>query len=317
MIYCLKRSKGGRHVNLTRIQYFVEVARRENFSQAAKALYVSQPNLSKQISLMEQELGFDLFRRVGKTVHLTQAGHYLYEKFKDLPDYTAQAIAHAHALSRGDVGNLSVGILEGQDVNLAMSQALSRLHQDYPDGVVELERNSFRNLRGGLENCRFDVIITLGFEVEGRRDWKWESLRTQRGAIAVNRRNPLADKPDLTLSDLKNEDFVAISKDESPGGYDQLLIQCANSGFYPNIVREANSLESLLLCVETGLGVALIDRNTRLEHNDAVRIVNIPDSRRSDVVAVWQAEDCNPMIRHLIDELKEAGEDPGCPTYSA
>lgn len=52
-------------MNLTRIQYFVEVARRENFSQAAKALYVSQPNLSKQVALMEQELGFDLFRGWG------------------------------------------------------------------------------------------------------------------------------------------------------------------------------------------------------------------------------------------------------------
>ena len=113
-------------MNLTRIQYFVEVARRENFSQAAKALYVSQPNLSKQIALMEQELGFDLFRRVGKSVHLTQAGQYLYEQFKDLPERTAQAIAHAHALSRGDMGNLSVGVLEGQDVNLSMSRALAR-----------------------------------------------------------------------------------------------------------------------------------------------------------------------------------------------
>lgn len=295
-------------MNLTRIQYFVEVARRENFSQAAKALYVSQPNLSKQISLMEQELGFDLFRRVGKSVHLTQAGQYLYEQFKGLPEYTAQAIAHAHALSRGDVGNLSVGILEGQDVNIAMSRTIAQLHRKFPDVVVELERNSFRNLRNGLDNCRFDVIITLGFEVEGRRDWSWESLRMQRGAIAINRAHPLADKKDLSLADMKAESFVAISKDESPGGYDQLLIQCASCGFYPNIVREANTLESLLLCVETGIGVALIDRNTRLESNETVRIVTIPGSKRSDVVAVWQTDNFNPMIRHLIDELLEAGE---------
>lgn len=294
-------------MNLTRIQYFVEVAKRENFSQAAKALYVSQPNLSKQISLMEQELGFDLFRRVGKTVHLTQAGQYLYEKFKDLPEYTAQAIAHAHALSRGDVGNLSVGILEGQDINIAMSRSLARLHKKFPDVVVDLERNSFRNLRSGLDNCRFDVIITLSFELEGRRDWVSQSLLEQRGGIAINRGHPLAQKEELTLADLKNEPFVAISKEESPGGYDQLLIQCASAGFYPNIVREASTLESLLLCVETGIGVALIDRNTRLENDESVRIVTIPGSKRSDVVAVWQADNYNPMIRHLINELTEQG----------
>lgn len=295
-------------MNLTRIQYFVEVAKRENFSQAAKALYVSQPNLSKQISLMEQELGFDLFRRVGKTVHLTQAGQYLYEKFKDLPEYTAQAIAHAHALSRGDVGNLSVGILEGQDVNISMSRSLARLRKKFPEVVIDLERNSFRNLRNGLDNCRFDVIITLGFEVEGRREWTSQSLLEQRGAIAINRDHPLAKKDELTLADLRNEPFVAISKEESPGGYDQLLIQCASAGFYPNIVREASTLESLLLCVETGIGVALIDRNTRLENGESVRIVNIPGSKRSDVVAVWQTDNFNPMIRHLVRELMRADE---------
>jgi DNA-binding transcriptional LysR family regulator len=290
-------------MNLTRIQYFVEVAKRENFSQAAQALYVSQPNLSKQISLMEQELGFDLFRRVGKTVHLTQAGRYLYEKFKDLPEYTAQAIAHAHALSRGDVGNLSVGILEGQDINTAVSHALSQLRQDFPEVEVELERNSFRNLRNGLDSCRFDAIITLSFELDGRREWASQRLLAQEGAIAINRRNPLAEKEDLRLEDLERESFVAIAKEESPGGYDQLLIQCAAAGFYPNIVREASTLESLLLCVETGMGAAIVDRNTRLENDGAVRVVPLPGSRRSDVVAVWQADNPNPMIGQLVNML--------------
>ncbi len=295
-------------MNLIRIQYFVEVAKHENFSRAAQALYVSQPNLSKQISLMEQELGFDLFRRVGKSVRLTQAGQYLYEQFKDLPEYTAQAIAHAHALSRGDMGNLTVGILEGQDVNLAMSRALQRLHEKYPEATVELERNSFRNLRSGLINCRFDMILTLGFEL-GEPDWEFKCLREQRGAIAINRRNPLSEKPDLCLKDLKDEPFVAISREESPGGHEQLREQCARFGFVPNIVREAGTLESLLLCVETGLGVALIDRNTRLENDEQVRIVAIPDSKRSDVVAVWQRDNFNPMVSHLVEELLNSEED--------
>lgn len=298
-------------MNLIRIQYFVEVAKRENFSQAAKALYVSQPNLSKQISLMEQELGFELFRRVGKTVRLTQAGQYLYEKFRDLPEYTAQAIAHAHALSRGDRGNLTVGVLEGQDVNLAMSRALLRLYGKYPGIEVELERNSFRNLRTGLSSSRFDMIITLGFELEGQSDWEYRCLREQRGAIAINRRNPLAEKGDLSLGDLKDEAFVAISREESPSGYDQLLEQCASFGFVPKIVREASTLESLLLCVETGLGVALIDRNTRLENDESVRIVAVPDSKRSDVVAVWQSGNFNSMVSHLVDELMEQEEPSG------
>lgn len=75
---------------------------------------------------MEQELGFQLFQRVGKSIYLTQAGEYLYEQFKELPDYCAQAIAQATALSRGDVGSLSVGILEGQDINRALNDRAGR-----------------------------------------------------------------------------------------------------------------------------------------------------------------------------------------------
>lgn len=80
---------------------------------------------------------------MGKSVHLTQAGQYLYEQFKDLPERTAQAIAHAHALSRGDMGNLSVGVLEGQDVNLSMSRALARLRKKFPEVTVELGAQQF------------------------------------------------------------------------------------------------------------------------------------------------------------------------------
>ena len=134
-------------MNLTRIQYFVEVAKLENFSKAAQALYVSQPNLSKQIALMEQELGFALFRRSGKNIQLTRAGQYLYERWKDLPADISRAIGHAEALSRGDEGSLSIGVAEGQDVNFFLASRIASLRERCPGVTIEMERNNFRNLR--------------------------------------------------------------------------------------------------------------------------------------------------------------------------
>lgn len=294
-------------MNLMRIQYFVEVARSENFSEAARKLYTSQPNLSRQIALMEQELGFELFHRVGRSIYLTQAGQYLYEQFKDIPERTAQAIAHAGALARGDVGNLRVGVLEGQEINTFFSERLRRISAERSDLTLEMERNSFSNLRSGLLQCRYDLIITLSFELEdleAMQAMEHDILLVQHGAIAISRKNPLASKKDLTLLDLKDEPFVAISYHESPAGYRQLLVQCAKVGFEPRISRQANTLESLLLCVEAGMGVALLDCNTRLEHNENVRMVPVPNSDESHVIAVWQADNRNPAIRRLVEELK-------------
>lgn len=299
-------------MNLTRIQYFIEVAKLENFSKAAQALYVSQPNLSKQVGLMEQELGFDLFRRVGKNVQLTRAGQYLYEQLKDLPEYTARAIAHAEALSRGEEGKLSIGVLEGQDVNFSLSGGIAQMQERCPGVAIEMERNSFRNLRLGLDRGTYDVLFTLEFELRGKEEWDSLVLFRQPGAIAISRSHPLAGKEKLTIDDFREEPFVAISREDSPGGYDLLLEQCARSGFTPHIVRETSTLESLLLCVEMGVGVALLDRNTRLERNDAVRLITVPDSAAAGLVAVWRRDNQNPMIPRLVEALsqRQAGDPP-------
>lgn len=294
-------------MNLMRIQYFVEVAKSENFSEAARKLYTSQPNLSRQIAVMEQELGFALFHRVGRSIYLTQAGQYLYEQFKDIPDLAANAIAHASALARGDVGDLRVGVLEGQEINKIFTERLRRISEERPDLSLQVERNSFSNLRNGLLQCRYDLIITLSFELEdlaAAEPVEHEILLPQSGSIAVSRKHPLADKEDLVLADLKNESFIAISQEESPAGYRQLIDQCAKAGFDPNITRQANTLESLLLCVEANMGITLLDCNTRLQHDNNVRIIPLPESDESHLVAVWQSSNRNPAIRRLAEELK-------------
>lgn len=292
-------------MNLMRIKYFVEVAKWGSFSKAAQTLYVSQPNLSRQIALMEQEVGFALFHRSGKSIQLTRAGEYLYGQFRDLPELTERAIAHAEAISRRDAGSLSIGVLEGQDVNAFLSGRINSLREQDPNLVIELERNSFRNLRQGLDRGTYDVLFTLEFELEGQADWESLTLFQQPGAIVISRAHPLAERDNLTIEDFRNEPFVAISREDSPGGYNLLLKQCGECGFIPNIVRETATLESLFLCVEMGIGVALLDRNTRLERNTALRIIDIPESRASGLVAVWRKDNRNPMLPALIEALSK------------
>ena len=290
-------------MNLMRIKYFVEVAKWGSFSKAAQMLYVSQPNLSRQIALMEQEVGFELFHRTGKTIQLTRAGEYLYGQFRDLPELTERAIAHAETISRREESSISIGVLEGQDVNAFLSDRINSLREQEPKLLVELERNSFRNLRQGLDRGTYDVLFTLEFELEGRDDWESVILFQQPGAIVLSRSHPLADRDNLTIEDFRNEPFVAISRENSPGGYDLLLKQCAECGFTPNIVRETATTESLFLCVEMGMGVAILDRNTRLERNTALRIIDIPGSRAAGLVAVWRKDNRNPMVPALIEAL--------------
>ncbi|MGB4660933.1 MAG: LysR family transcriptional regulator [Mobilitalea sp.] len=291
-------------MNLLRLRYFIEAASCENFTEAAKRLYITQPNLSKQIGIMEEELGFSLFHRINHSVFLTKAGRYLYDQLKDIPDRTDIAIKQAKSLNRGEKGSISVGILEGQDVNLLLSDRFQTLNEVYPELSITMERDSFSRLRKGLDTYQYDFIITLSFELRNMIGLQYETLINQKGAIAISRKNPKSNLVNPSLSDYKDENFVSISESESQGGYDMLFEQCKNMNFVPHIVRQTSSLESLLLCVETGIGIAVLDRNTRLEKNSDIRMIPLPDSASADTIAVLREDNKNPILYEVLKILK-------------
>lgn len=294
-------------MNTMKIRYFVEVARCGSFSEAARRLYTAQPNLSKQIAQMEQELGFALFARSRRSVKLTEAGQFLFDRLQNLPDQLDEIFEQARSLARKGEAALSIGVLEGQDVNRVLSDRLKRVAAIYPQLQINLERNSYQNLRSGLRSGHYDLIITLSFDVEDEADFQTFSLYQKSPAIAMHKSHPLAGKQSLTLSDLRNEKFVVISSQESPGGYQRLMDSCSAEGFVPNIVREPRSLESLLLCVEMGIGIALLDQNTRLAMSSD--IITIPQNAPPmAVVAVIIRGEQRPVILNAVKLLTESAQ---------
>lgn len=294
-------------MNLLRLQYFIEVARYKNFSQAAQNLYTSQPNLSKQVALLEQEL-IPLFIRNKRLVKLTPPGQYLFDTLQDIPTRLEEAEEHARALARAGEGVLSIGVLEGQEFNSLLLDRLNVVSSLYPNLDIELERNSFRNLRTGLDSGHYDLIVTLGFDVEDIPELSHALLLPQSAVIAIHKNHPMAGKPSLTLDELKDESFVVISPEESPKGYERFLEQCADAGFVPQVVRQPCSLESLILCVEAGLGIALLDPNTRLEHNSNIRTVPIPDSA-VDICLVYRTDTQTPHLANYVHILTNTPDD--------
>ena len=288
-------------MDVLKLRYFTTAAECGSFSEAARRLYTSQPNISKQIASIEAELGAKLFHRVNHRVSLTRAGEYLYEQLRDFPALFDRIFETARAISRGDTGALTIGMLSGQRLDGAVIDRFRLFAQRYPDIRFTMERASFSELRGALLSRRFDLILTLSFDVEPDPALIIESIRTrQQPALFASRL-----LPEERLRDLSRTPFVVISPEESYGGYRQFLRSCREQGFEPNIARLADSLDSLLFYVETGVGVAILDRNTRLEHDQQIRVIPIDDGDTPDLVAVWLSASTNPNIRRIVDCLKD------------
>ncbi|MET0137411.1 MAG: LysR family transcriptional regulator, partial [Sphingobium sp.] len=99
-------------MELRHLRYFLAVAEGENFRSAATRLHVSQPALSKQIQDLEAELGFDLFRREGRRVRLTEAGLSFAESAGQILEQLKHAIRHGRSVAEGTEGTLTIGFNE-------------------------------------------------------------------------------------------------------------------------------------------------------------------------------------------------------------
>ena len=73
----------GNTMTLQQLKYFITVAEIKNITYAAQRLYTSQPTISRQIQMLEAELGYSLFNRRGKPLKLTEPGKILYEGMKE------------------------------------------------------------------------------------------------------------------------------------------------------------------------------------------------------------------------------------------
>src|ERR671933_495646 len=116
---------------LSQVSAFVEVARRQNVSRAAEALYVSQPALTARLQALERDLGAPLFVRTSRGMKLTDAGEaflpYAVRALGTLSDGRMQV----NALERGGAGRLAIGAAPAVSTYV-LPPLLKRFSEGYP-----------------------------------------------------------------------------------------------------------------------------------------------------------------------------------------
>ena len=126
------------------IQYFLKVADCMSFSQAAEALFVSQPSVSRQIKQLEQELGYQLFDRTQRSaVSLTAAGMVFRDAFQGIQEqyHTAQTAARELAAAESLV--LRVGIGSGWDLSRELEEVQAQIRMRYPHAELTFAWHDF------------------------------------------------------------------------------------------------------------------------------------------------------------------------------
>lgn len=293
------------------VQCFLAVAESLSFTEAASRLFVAQSSLSRNVSNLEDELGLKLFVRTKKYVRLTPAGAIMLEEFSRLRQYFHAATQRAMQAQADLNGTLRIGIVENQRSESFLPRTVSSLRQSQPNLKLHLSRGNFRELRESLLANEIDIAITIDFDAD---DYQGQNVVTQpffssHGRCVISRFHPLANKTAIKIDDLKEVPLVAISPDISRGGYEHILELCRMHGFTPPEIHHAESVDSLILMVESGIGYSVLDENSIITGSSAVRAIPINDQGPLSLVAIWHKDNLNPAISHFVNRLMEAEGD--------
>jgi DNA-binding transcriptional LysR family regulator len=301
-------------MELRHLRYFVVVAEEGHFTRAAERLGMQQPPLSQQIRALEQELGFDLFRRHPKGATLTAGGEtFLLESRAILANVDAAVVRAARA-SSGAVGRLAVGFTSSAAAHPFIPQIMRAYREAWPEVVLDFREGNAAELTEALSTGTLDVAL-LRRPVSRPKGLTFACLLEEElllvlpvGHAALPRARTRG-RPALALSALRDERFILVRRSGAPGMYANLVQACVEAGFVPNVAIEVERMLTNISLVAAGAGVSAVPASMQGFHGENVvycSIKDAPPALRAPLTLAWRDEGMRPTLRHFVELARKA-----------
>lgn len=286
------------------LRYFVAVAEELNFGRAARRLHISQPPLSVQIKALETELGIQLFERNSRGVQLTPAGTEMLEAAYEVLGLLDLLPARVFAAQADGSRTFDVGAVPLAIPNL-LPAVLRKLSAAFPSArLVVHEMNSSEQIEA-LESGKLHVgLVRSGFQSTKLAQ---KAQLAEKVVAAVPSNHPLSSCNEITLSQLKHEDFVFYAREVSRWQFDELIRICETTGkFTPRVAYQSHTVMHQMGLISAGLGVALVTELTKSIHIEGVSYLPIVDVAVGfPLIAAWDEGSIDPMRDEFLRALKE------------
>ena len=253
-------------MNLQQLKYLNEIVRRDlNISDAAAALYTSQPGISKQVKLLEEELGIDIFVRNGKRiVDLTEPGRAVLDIARRVLRETDNLKQVGQEFSRQDRGSLTIATTHTQ-ARYALPQVIKAFTLSYPEVKLGLHQGSPTQIAEMVLSGEADIgiateSIALYDELVTLPCYEWHHC------VVVPPKHPLLLEKRLTLKTLAQ--YPLITYDFAFTGRNKINQAFSEAGIEPNIALTAIDADVIKTYVELGLGVGIVAQMAFIPERD-------------------------------------------------
>jgi LysR family transcriptional regulator, cys regulon transcriptional activator len=261
-------------MKLQQLRYICEVARQNlNLSNAAEALFTSQPGISKQVRSLEEELGVDIFVRHGKrVVAVTEPGKAILEIAQRMLKDVENLRQVGEEFTEEDNGHLTIATTHTQ-ARYALPHVIQRFTKRYPGVRLSLRQGSPTQISELVTSGEADIAIATE-AIELYEDLVMLPCYEWNRCVLVQPGHPLLKAKRLTLEAMAS--FPIITYDFAFTGRSRINQAFADKGLTPNVVLTAIDADVIKTYVELGLGIGIVammaydpKRDTHLRAMDA------------------------------------------------
>ncbi|MGV3551772.1 LysR family transcriptional regulator [Rhizobium sp.] len=290
-------------MDLRQIRYFIAVAEDEHFGRASERIHIAQPALSRQIQLLEAELGVTLFDRLPRGVKLSAAGRTFREHCSQILVDLSHAVSETQAVARGEAGMLKLGFIEVAAWSGIIPETIMEFRRTNPG--VRLVLSQMTSL-GQIEGI-YDGRIDAGFLYNPPNDPLLTILPVTRHAVllAVPSNSEFAARKSIDVAELAGQPMILFHRRESPAYYDEMHRGLFQAGVSVNVVHEAENEAEMLALVTTGLGNALVNECQKWRKPMGVEFLTVTGLDVGlNLALVYRHSQSVPALRRFLTLLK-------------
>lgn len=244
-------------MELRQLKYFVKVAETLNFSEAAKALYITQSTLSQQIKQLEIELDARLFHRDHHSVWMTEAGEVMLPYARETLKSAQNCKERIQDLKNMLTGTLNIGVT--YSFSTILTETLHTFMKCYPDIKLNIHYKPMEELMQMLEHNDVDFALTF------RPTKKFPKVESQtlfdnHLAVLVHQSHPLAKKESVSIKDLEANELALPARGlQARNSFDSMI---EGHNYRLNIKLETNEVNLLLELARQGKMLTVLSETT-------------------------------------------------------
>lgn len=288
-------------LDLGQVRSFVVVATELNFSRAAKRLNITQPPLSRQIKMLEQQLDVSLFERSSRRVALTPAGLAFLADAQKLLELSNAAVTATRRVARGSAGTVKMAFV-GATTYSFLPRFIAQARAAAPHIELELVQMETAEQLQAINSG--DIDLGLSRPLTGNHHLESLCVEREPMMLAIPRTHPLANKRRPTLASLSDQPFIMFS---SPARYlhEKLTKLMAENGITPHVVQSMTHSQAILSLVSAGIGLALVPAGTQNACFDNVvfRTIDMRGEFTAELHAIWNPDNSNPLLEEIREIL--------------